>query len=316
MTLKKKILYFLILVTIVQIIIAIIRPDKIQIGDVSKVEKVFIFSNDKIKEIHQTNPHIIKFLQINIRTVVISWLIILFWFWVAFKVKKNLSEIPSRLQSLIELIIEFFRNMVFDTLGKKKGKIFFPLIMAIFLFVWTSNIIGVIPSFWQISYKKVNEKVFEINKNNEIEERERETIKWLGFLPEWFELAEPTQDINTTLGLGIMVFFIVVGASIYYKGLWNYLKEFAEPIFILLPLNIVGEISKVISHSFRLFGNIKGGGIILAVVFYLVGYVTLPAVLPLYFGLFAGTVQAFVFSSLALVYLAVQIVDDNDLKED
>ncbi|MBW1980357.1 MAG: F0F1 ATP synthase subunit A [Deltaproteobacteria bacterium] len=127
---------------------------------------------------------------------------------------------------------------------------------------------------------------------------------WIGIIP---FLSEPTKDINTTLGLGIMGFFIAHGTAIKKKGLKLYIKEYFQPIFFMMPLNVVGEIAKVISISFRLFGNIMGGGIIIIVVSQLLYGLVLPPFLYAFFGLFVGTVQAFVFMMLTLVYISVQI---------
>ncbi len=127
---------------------------------------------------------------------------------------------------------------------------------------------------------------------------------WIGVIP---FMEEPTKDINTTLGLGIMGFFIAHGTAIKVKGLKQYLKEYFQPMFFLMPLNVVGEIAKVISISFRLFGNIMGGSIIIIVVTHLIYGVILPPFLYGFFGLFVGTVQAFVFTMLTLVYISVQI---------
>ncbi|UCG13438.1 MAG: F0F1 ATP synthase subunit A [Deltaproteobacteria bacterium] len=127
---------------------------------------------------------------------------------------------------------------------------------------------------------------------------------WVGVIP---GLSEPTKDINTTLGLGIMGFFIAHGTAIKVKGVKQYLKEYFRPIFFMMPLNVVGELAKVISISFRLFGNIMGGSIIIIVVSHLVYGLVLPPFLYAFFGLFVGTVQAFVFMMLTLVYISVQI---------
>ena len=127
---------------------------------------------------------------------------------------------------------------------------------------------------------------------------------WIGIVP---GLEEPTKDLNTTLGLGIMGFIIAHGTAIKVKGLKHYIKEYFEPMFFLAPLNVVGEIAKVISISFRLFGNIMGGSIIIVVVSYLIWGLLLPPFLYGFFGLFVGTVQAFVFTMLTLVYISVQI---------
>ncbi len=127
---------------------------------------------------------------------------------------------------------------------------------------------------------------------------------WLGIIP---HLEEPTKDLNTPLSLGIMGFFISHWAGIKKKGIKSYLKAYAEPIFFMAPLNIIGELAKVISISFRLFGNIMGGSIIILVVSYLVWNLILPPFLNAFFGLFVGAIQAFVFTMLTLVYIAVQV---------
>ncbi len=127
---------------------------------------------------------------------------------------------------------------------------------------------------------------------------------WIGILP---YMSEPTKDINTPLGLGIMGFFIAHGTGIKVKGFKQYVKEYFQPIFFMMPLNVVGEIAKVISISFRLFGNIMGGSIIILVVSHLVYQLILPPFLYGFFGLFVGTVQAFVFTMLTMVYISVQI---------
>ena len=127
---------------------------------------------------------------------------------------------------------------------------------------------------------------------------------WIGVIP---ELSEPTQDLNTPLSLGILGFVIAHYAGIKAKGIKAYLKGYMEPIFLLAPLNVIGELSKVISISFRLFGNILGGAIIIAVVTSLIKGLLLPPGLLCFFGLFVGTIQAFVFTMLTLVYISVQV---------
>ena len=127
---------------------------------------------------------------------------------------------------------------------------------------------------------------------------------WMGILP---HLQEPTKDLNTPLGLGIMGFCIAHYAGIKAKGFKQYLKEYCEPIFFMAPLNIIGELAKVVSISFRLFGNIMGGSIIILVVSYLTYSILLPPFLNAFFGLFVGTIQAFVFTMLTIVYISVQV---------
>jgi F-type H+-transporting ATPase subunit a len=127
---------------------------------------------------------------------------------------------------------------------------------------------------------------------------------WLGIIP---HLEEPTKDLNTPLSFGLMGFFIAHHAGIKAKGLKRYLLDYCEPMFIMAPLNIIGELAKVISISFRLFGNIMGGAIIILVVSHLTYSIITPPFLNAFFGAFVGTIQAFVFTMLTVVYIAVQV---------
>lgn len=127
---------------------------------------------------------------------------------------------------------------------------------------------------------------------------------WLGIIP---HLEEPTKDLNTTLGLGLMGFFIAHYAGIKSKGFKAYIKEYFQPIFFMMPLNVIGELAKIVSISFRLFGNIMGGSIIILVVSYLTYNLVLPPLLNAFFGIFVGTIQAFVFTMLTIVYISVQV---------
>jgi F-type H+-transporting ATPase subunit a len=127
---------------------------------------------------------------------------------------------------------------------------------------------------------------------------------WLGIVP---HLDEPTKDLNTPLSLGLMGFVIAHVAGIRKKGFKTYASEYFQPIFFMAPLNIIGEFAKIVSISFRLFGNIMGGSIIILVVSYLTYSILLPPFLYAFFGMFVGTIQAFVFTMLTVVYISVQV---------
>ncbi|MEE4261566.1 MAG: F0F1 ATP synthase subunit A [Desulfobacteraceae bacterium] len=127
---------------------------------------------------------------------------------------------------------------------------------------------------------------------------------WIGLVP---HLEEPTKDLTTTLGLGLMGFVIAHYAGIKSKGFKAYIKEYFQPIFFMMPLNLIGELAKIVSISFRLFGNIMGGSIIILVVSHLTYSIALPPFLYAFFGLFVGTIQAFVFTMLTVVYISVQV---------
>jgi len=127
---------------------------------------------------------------------------------------------------------------------------------------------------------------------------------WLGIIP---KLSEPTKDLNTPLGLGVLGFVLAHHAGIKAKGIKKYLKEYCEPMFFMAPLNVISELAKVVSISFRLYGNILGGAIIILVVSHLIYSLILPPLLICFFSLFVGTIQAFVFTMLTLVYISVQV---------
>lgn len=134
------------------------------------------------------------------------------------------------------------------------------------------------------------------------------------FIP-WVE--EPTSDINTPLALGIASFLYVQAATVQSHGVGGYLKEYITPFAIMAPLHMTGKLATIISISFRLFGNIFGGmiitqiynsvkmGSLLIETLLLVSGMNL--LVTLFFGLFEGLIQAFVFFMLTLTYLAIGI---------
>jgi F-type H+-transporting ATPase subunit a len=117
-------------------------------------------------------------------------------------------------------------------------------------------------------------------------------------------LTSPTGDLNTTLGLALVVFVVVQYEGMREYGVWGYIKGFAEPVIFLLPINVIGELAKPISHSFRLFGNIVGGGIIITLI-----YQAAPALIPVplhaWFDFFVGMIQALIFGMVAIAYISV-----------
>jgi len=125
----------------------------------------------------------------------------------------------------------------------------------------------------------------------------------LGFIP---FLTTPTKDVNTTLAMALVVFFAVHYYGIRERGLWGYFKSLATPFF-MLPLEAIGQLSRTMSLTLRLFGNVLSSEFIVAVIFSLVKPLApLPMML---LGTVTGVLQAYIFTVLALSYIASAIGD-------
>ncbi len=208
----------------------------------------------------------------NLEVILMTWIVIGILLLFGFLAVKKRGVIPNPMQVVGELFVKNLYDLADDALEEELGKKYGPMICALFLFLWMSNMLGVLPP--------------------------------LGFIPEF---SEPTKDLNTPLGLGLLGFFIAHAAGIKEKGIKDYLKVYIEPFAFMLPLNLIGELAKVVSISFRLFGNIMGGSIIILVVSHLTYSILLPPALFGFFGIFVGTIQAFVFTMLTTVYISVQV---------
>lgn len=121
-------------------------------------------------------------------------------------------------------------------------------------------------------------------------------------------LTPPTSDYNVTFALAIITFFLIQGTNIISNGFGNYLKGFLYPFPLFLPMNIIGEIATPISLSFRLFGNILSGVIIMDLVHSALAHISnflvpISAVLHIYFDVFSGLLQAFIFTMLTMAFV-------------
>lgn len=147
----------------------------------------------------------------------------------------------------------------------------------------------------------------------------------LGNMLGLFGFRPTTSDVNMTFALALLTFLIIQGSSLYYNGVKGYFKHFAEPMPFMVPIKIIEEISFPISLGFRLFGNILGGVIIMALIFNGLGSLShslsmhipwLEAVIPLpanaFFDIFEPILQAFIFTMLTMVFVAKGIMSHDD----
>ena len=186
---------------------------------------------------------------------------------------KSLRAVPNGAQNVMESYLGGVIAMGKDVIGEELARKYLPLVAAVGMFIFVSNVIGIIPGF-----------------------------------------ESPTSNINVTLPLALMVFFYYNYEGIKENGVKKYFAHFMGPVKALAPLmfpiEIVSHISRIISLSFRLFGNIKGDDLFLWVLLMLVPFI---APLPAYLLLsFSALLQTFVFMILIYVYLAGAVAMDED----
>ena len=201
---------------------------------------------------------------------VVMWFVFAVLLLFAFLGSSNAERIPHGFQNFMESAVEFVTDIAKDQLGESFYKEWIPFIGTLFFFIFGCNWAGAI-----IPWKLIE-------------------------LPEG-EFAAPTNDINTTVALALLTSFAYFYAGLSKKGL-GYFKRYVEPIPLLLPINILEDFTKPLSLSFRLFGNVLADELTISVLTSLV-----PLVIPLpimLLGIFAGSVQALIFSTLAAAYIA------------
>ena len=130
---------------------------------------------------------------------------------------------------------------------------------------------------------------------------------WVGLVP---TMASPTNDLNTTLGLALLVICMVHVLGVYMKG-GHYIAHFFQPTPVFVIINAIEEVAKPITLAFRLFGNILAGEILIHILLQLLGNgSTIPSVIWLAFSVFVGIVQALVFTMLSTAYIGAAIKTD------
>jgi F-type H+-transporting ATPase subunit a len=211
--------------------------------------------------------------------IVMAGLIVLFWTIVSLVVRRSLSvENPGRLQIVLEDGVAAVQGLLHDYVGHK-GPRYLPIVATMFVFILTGNLMGLVPG-----------------------------------------LMAPTSSINVTLGcaLTVAVYYHIQGVK--EQGLASYLKHFAAPpgapLFIapiMLPIEIISHLSRVLSLSLRLFGNIFGEELVIIILFSIVPFlVPLPM---MFLGIITASLQAFIFVLLTTIYLGGAVATEHEHHE-
>lgn len=117
-------------------------------------------------------------------------------------------------------------------------------------------------------------------------------------------IRQPTADLNTTFALALLTFVLTHVSGMKSKGVGGYMKSFLEPLPFMFPLNIISELAQPVSLSFRLFGNMLGSLIILALL-YSFAPIIIPIIPHMYFDIFVGIIQTFIFVMLTMTYVSI-----------
>jgi F-type H+-transporting ATPase subunit a len=222
-------------------------------------------------------------------------------------VANRATLVPTHGQSIFEMTTEFLLSLVEGAAGRGVGRRIFPLIGGLFIFIIVANYAGLLPG------------VGTIGMYEEYEDEEHAQIAAVSAFQE--ELVDeehgevlipffrsPSADLNMTLAMSVFVVFVVQVAGIMAFGVVGRLKHMADPWW-LFPLEVIGELARVVSLAFRLFGNIFAGEVLVAVMVAF-GAATFFILTPLttvflYVEVLFGFVQALVFALLSLIYLAL-----------
>ncbi|MBT3259869.1 MAG: F0F1 ATP synthase subunit A [Deltaproteobacteria bacterium] len=194
--------------------------------------------------------------------VTYTWLTMLILILSALFLAKKVKIVPEGGQNFFEVLISGLENFMVEITGPE-GRFFFPFIATVFLFVLVSNMIGLIPGMFS-----------------------------------------PTANLNTTLALALCTFIYTHVIGIKFHGV-KYIKHFCGPVWwlipLMLPIELIGHVARIMSLSVRLFGNIFGKEMVLAILFGLGGLYLAP--LPIMFlGILVCFIQALVFMLLATMY--------------
>lgn len=208
-------------------------------------------------------------LTVHGQVLLVSWIVIGVLVIASLIATSNIQRIPAKFQNLMEYVLEFVQSIAKDQIGEKEYRNWVPVIGTFFLFIFVSNWLGAL-----VPWKLIE-------------------------LPEG-ELAAPTGDLNTTVGLALLVSLLYFWAGLSRRGL-SYFSRYVEGSPFLLPIWVLEDFTRPLSLSFRLFGNILADELVVAVFVLLV-----PLFVPLLvmaLGLFTSAIQALIFATLAAAYI-------------
>jgi F-type H+-transporting ATPase subunit a len=219
-------------------------------------------------------------------TLITSWIVIVLLALLAFILGRRLRLVPGKTQTLVETAFAFVYDYIADTLENRElARKFFPLLLTLFLFIFTANLMEFTPGIGSIGFYTEH-----------------------GFAP---LLRSVNTDLNVTLALAIISFLVIEVAGVFAIGAWKYAGKFVSfksPMsFVIGIIELFSEIARLISFSFRLFGNIFAGEVLILVVMYFVPYL-LPVPLML-FEVFVGFIQAAIFALLTLFFIKIAIAE-------
>lgn len=215
-------------------------------------------------------------LTVNADTVLATWIAMAVAVVFMLILVKALERKPNGKQTVAEAVVEFIEGLLKDEIGKVDVLMYVPYIGSVFLFVIFSNWLGILP--WRL-------------------------LHLVGFP---LEIASPTNDLNTTGALALISVMSYFYFGIKKKGL-SYFKHYLTPHPAFFFFNALEDFTRPLSLSFRLFGNIIGGEILLAILLALVPwFVPLPIFA---FEVFVGFIQAYVFAVLTTSYIGTAVAD-------
>jgi F-type H+-transporting ATPase subunit a len=232
---------------------------------------------------------------VHAKTLVMTWMVLVIIFvFVFLGTRKLTSGKPDKLQNVLEWAVDFIRNIIKDNMSYTKGAALHAYLLTLILFVFVSNMFGLVPNIFEPIFKHV---------------------EWAK-LDEIFHgaaLMSPTADINTTAALGLLSIILVIAFGIKYHGA-RYFHHFVEPYPVFLPIHLIDLIAKPMTLSFRLFGNIFAGEVLISVILMIpvpaIFIGALPMAVWLGFSIFIGAIQSFVITVLTTAYVAQAVGSD------